>query len=118
MKDEKSEKKISICTLVNILAAIIFFVLQILSATLFRSQFVNGLICRVLARGVFGLLLLYNGAYLLFTERTGFIWYSVKPRQRLLGGVALGIAGLYLLITALMGHGVNGDPTLIWWRTV
>lgn len=118
MKDNTKKKKIPICTLVNIIIAIIFFVLEILSVTLFRDQIVNAIICRVVSRGVLGLLLVYNAGYLLFTQGSGFMWFHIKSRQRFFTGIILGIAGLGLVVSALMGHGTNGDPTLIWWREI
>ena len=116
MKEEHRKKKLDTCTVINLIAAIIFFILIMLSITLLKDPLENKLICRVLARGIFGLLVLYNAGYLLFTKGTAFIWHRMNEKQRLIGGIAIGIIGLILVVTAILGYGVNGDPVLTWWK--
>lgn len=72
------------------------------------------LFLRVLARGALGLLLVYDSLYLLFTSKWSFLCINATIKQRRVAGVLLGLIGMYGLITAILGYGMNGDPRWNW----
>jgi len=89
---------------------------EIIGYTVLRTNLDFSLFCRVISRGIFGLLLLYNAIYLIFTSKWSFLWISATSKQRLICGVLLGLVGLVEVVTAFLGYGTNGDPRLIWWK--
>jgi len=68
----------------------------------------------VLLRGAFGLLMLYNGIYLLFTKGESALVKSASVSNRRLMGLILSLTGMIAFITAVMGYGLNGYPALDW----
>jgi hypothetical protein len=68
----------------------------------------------VLFRGVLALLVLFNGAYLLFTNKKSFLILKGRESLRKYNGMLLLIVGAAIFITALMGYGLNGYSRL--WR--
>lgn len=101
---------------INIVVIILFIVCEVISCTILSSPEHYKLLCRVIARGLLGLLLIYNSLYLLFTSKWSFLCLKSTPKQRLICGIVLGLAGLIGLITAILGYGTNGDPRFIWWK--
>lgn len=101
---------------INIILLLLFIVGEILGLTLLNNDGDLTLLIRVISRGILGLLMVYNSLYLLLTSRWSFLTVNATPKQRLLCGAALGIVGLWGLITTILGYGTNGDPRLIWWK--
>ena len=71
---------------------------------------------RVYFRGFLGLLLLYNSMYLLLSDGRSFLTIKASKKERLIGGILLGIFGLICVITSLLGYGLNGDPRIMLWK--
>lgn len=71
---------------------------------------------RVFFRGLLGLLILYNSMYLLLTNQWSFLTIKASKKERLIGGIVLGITGLICVITSLLGYGLNGDPRVMLWK--
>jgi len=68
----------------------------------------------VLLRGAFGLLMMYNGAYLLFTNGASALAKNLSKNNRRIMGLIILLTGLIAFVTAVMGHGINGYPVLDW----
>lgn len=68
----------------------------------------------VLLRGAFGLLMIYNGCYLLLTKGASFLAKNNTANNRRIMGLLLLLTGLIGLVTAAMGYGLNGYPLLDW----
>lgn len=66
----------------------------------------------VVIRGTISLIVIFNSIYLLFTNQKSFLISKGKEKQRKLIGIILLVVGLAMLITALMGYGINGYPRL------
>ena len=70
---------------------------------------------RVIFRGSLGLLLLFNSMYLILTNGWSFLTIKSSKKERLIGGIIIGIVGLICVITSLLGYGLNGDPRIMLW---
>lgn len=68
----------------------------------------------VLLRGAFGLLMMYNGFYLLFTKGASFLVKNSTVNNRRILGLLLLLTGVIGFVTAVIGHGLNGYPVLDW----
>jgi UPF0716 family protein affecting phage T7 exclusion len=113
---KNSGKKMAGYIVINILSVILFIVLELIGIIAFQDGDETKLAFRVIARGVFGILLLYNSGYMLFTKKPTFLNSNGSPKQRLLATILIGIVGLVMVITALLGYGTNGDPVYRWWE--
>jgi formate-dependent nitrite reductase membrane component NrfD len=111
-----SGKKMAGYIVINILFILLFIVLELIGIFAYTDGSETRLAFRVIGRGVLGVLLVFNSSFMLITRKTTFLNSKVSPKQRLLSSVLLGIVGLGMIITALMGYGINGDPILKWWE--
>lgn len=102
--------------IMNIIFVVIFFVLEVIALLFFKDAYQFKLLFKVIARGEFGIMLLYNSYYHLFTAGQSILDPKQSKRQRLVTGILLAVVGFGMLITALLGYGTNGDPRLYWWR--
>ncbi len=109
-------KKVPGNILLNILFVVLFILLELVGVIIDFNRDETRLLIRVIARGVFGILILYNSAHLLFTKNPSFIDSSGSTKKRIFVGILLGFVGLITVITAFLGYGVNGDPVLRWWE--
>jgi Na+-driven multidrug efflux pump len=105
-----------IYTSINIIGAILFILFEILSMTIFNNGSEFKLLLRVLSRGVLSVLFIFNACYLLLTNRWSFLSIGITHKKRIFIGTLIGLVGLGLFITALLGYGTNGDPRLLWWK--
>lgn len=103
-------KKYSSYNIINIIGIALCLLLVILIFG-FESQKV---LFGVLLRGAFGLLMLYNGIYLLFTKGESALVKSSSKSNRMIMGFILLFTGLLAFVTAVMGYGLNGYPALDW----
>ena len=108
-------KEIFLYITINIISIVLYIISLGLSYTVFRNVGDIKLLCRVISRGILCLLIIYNSLYLLFTPKWSFLCLKCSPKRRLIVGIVLGFAGLMGLVTAILGYGINGDPTFIWW---
>lgn len=106
-------KKYSLYNVINIIGISICIIFMVLTFGLKDQKVLFG----VLLRGAFGLLMIYNAIYVLFTSGVSFLIKKGQEKHRRLLGVLLLIAGLIGFITAVMGYGINGYP-LLDWKTV
>lgn len=106
----------AIYILSNILVVLLFLIVEILGYTIFGNNGNTTLLFSVIARVLFGGLIIFNAIYLIFTSKWSFLCINATPKKRLIFGILLGLVGLFGLITALLGYGTNGDPRLIWWN--
>lgn len=112
MNDTINKKK-KFYMFVNIFLLVLVILLVVIS---FGLQGDSKYKMRVLFRGFLGILILYNSAYLLFTNNWSFITKKNSKKERLAAGVLLGFVGLFGVVTAILGYGLNGDPRVILWR--
>ncbi len=54
--------------------------------------------------------------YLLLSDGRSFLTIKASKKERLIGGILLGIFGLICVITSLLGYGLNGDPRIMLWK--
>jgi tryptophan-rich sensory protein len=109
-------KMYSINTLISVILITLFILMNILSYTIFSDTSETKLLFRMMARGIFGLALIYNSIYLLITDKQSFLVRNSTPMQRKLCGTLIGLVGIGMVLTALLGYGINGDPRFIWWK--
>ena len=95
---------------INVLMTVVMIVLVVLSTILFGHEDENRYALRVITRGVLGILLIYDALYLLLTDKWSFLSMKASRKQRLFGGVLIGIVGFGCVITTFLGYGINGDP--------
>jgi small-conductance mechanosensitive channel len=116
--EEQKRKASKVYLVINIILITLFVALEILSLTLLRNPLETKLLARVISRGVFGIAILYNSAYLLLTKKYSPLLKASeqKKNQRVIIGILLGIVGFGMVLTAFLGYGTNGDPRLIWWE--
>lgn len=103
-------KKQSIYNVINIIGISICMIFVLLIFALEDQKVLFG----VLLRGAFGLLMIYNGIYLLFTKGASVLVKSASTSNRRILGMILLLTGLMAFITAVMGYGLNGYPALDW----
>ncbi|NLC18053.1 MAG: hypothetical protein GX757_02335 [Clostridiales bacterium] len=103
-------KKQSLYNVINIIGIGICMIFVLLIFALEEQKILFG----VLLRGAFGLLMIYNGIYLLFTKGESLLVKSGSAGNRKIIGMILMLTGLLAFITAVMGYGLNGYPALDW----
>lgn len=101
---------------INIIFAGLFVIFIVFSYIMFNTTLNDRLLLRVASRGLFGVLLIYDSVYLIFTNKWSFLSINISRKQRIFSGFMLGMVGIIMLITAFLGFGINGDPRLFWWR--
>jgi hypothetical protein len=103
-----SMSKNRIYNTINLVTVVLFLCLVMAFFVLNSQQILIG----VLIRGVFALLIIFNAVYLVFTKQPSFLLRKGQERHRILMGVLLLTVGLFTLITACLGYGINGYPRL------
>lgn len=111
----KEVNKNPIYIVIHVIALVLFLLCEIASYTIFHNPENIRLLFRVIARGLLGVMCVYNAFYLLCTTQWSFLCKKATLKKRRIYGVILGIVGLLTIITAFLGYGTNGDPRLIWW---
>jgi uncharacterized membrane protein YfcA len=106
-------KKYSFYNVINIIGISICIIFLVLTFGLKDQKILFG----VLLRGSFGLLMIYNAIYLLFTNGATLLVKKGQEKHRRLLGILILITGLMGFVTAVMGYGINGYP-LLDWKTV
>lgn len=112
----KKEGKVSIIVMISIILFLLIVILEVLSSTLFSEPQTSKLLCRMISRGLFGILFLYHSIYLMFTNKQYFLSKNLTGKHRRLCGFLICIVSLGLIITAFLGYGTNGDPRYLWWK--
>lgn len=87
-----------------------------LSYTVFSDTVPTKYALRIIARGTIGILAAYHGLLTCFRKKKYYLTSNTTPGQNRFAGIFLIILGIGMLITALLGYGVNGDPRYLWWQ--
>jgi len=103
-------KKFSLYNLLNIIAIGVCMIFVLFIFAWEEQKVLFG----VLLRGAFGLLMIYNGIYLLFTNGESALVKRASTGNRKIMGLILLLTGVIAFVTAAMGHGLNGYPALDW----
>jgi len=93
-----------------------FVILGILSYTALKDTTPAKYAVRVIARGLIGVLACYHSYLMLFTRKKYYLTKNSNRKQNRFSGILLGFVGLGMVLTALAGYGINGDPRLFWWQ--
>lgn len=112
----KIDSKLKINYVVSAIMVISFILLELVSIIALQDNDDTKLLLRVIARGIFGLLMFYNSLHLLFTNAGSILGKNLTLKQRRLSGILIGIVGLIMIVTAFLGYGTNGDPRYYWWK--
>ncbi|MDF2540742.1 MAG: hypothetical protein K0S47_460 [Herbinix sp.] len=114
MKEERRNKNYALI-IVNCIAIALFIICEVISSTIYKDTELLKLLFRVLSRGLLGINFIYSSYYILFSKKSSLL-DSRNQKARWVSGLLIGLVGIGMIITAILGYGVNGDPRLIWWK--
>lgn len=98
-------KLYKIINIVLVLSFFVFFIFLFITPQ-------NKVFLGVLQRFLLSALIIFNALYLVLTNEYTFLIKKGQENKRRLLGVILLIFGLGMLITAIMGYGINGYPRM------
>ena len=101
---------------VSVILLASFIILGTLSYTVLKDITPAKYAVRVIARGLIGILSCYHAFLMLFTSKKYYLTKNSNRKQNRFSGILLGFVGLGMVLTAIAGYGINGDPRLFWWQ--
>ncbi len=93
-----------------------FLLAEFLSIAIFGDTSDIKYLLRIYARGILGVLAVYHGSIMLFTKKVYYLTKNNTRNQSRFAGVLLLLLGIGMVVTAIAGYGMNGDPRYIWWN--